>query len=166
MEPGRQLSTYVVERATPLQYDRYGPGRRRLDLVSPDVDPPTKESGTYFAEGQRKIRTGKNGRTLKTPKIEVIPGADPHSVSFLDHHPMNENTTYIDYMKTRADMTGQGHARRLVETLYDRHSRRASETGQTQAVHWGKIMDPAAGKLHDEMAERYPHVVTMGSRHY
>lgn len=149
---------------TPLQYPRFGPGRRRMQLLDTDAPPPAPRE-TYFAETKRELRT-KTGAKYKTPRYETTPGAHPNAVSFVDYHERGPNYSYIDYMKTRNDSRGAGHARELVSAIYEQHEKLRQDTGQPATVHWGQIMDPAAGKLHQEMQEKFPNVKSIGSKYY
>jgi len=125
----------------------------RLAMYEPSAS--AHQSGQiYFAEIEKKIRYGKNGRLLKTPKIEKIPGAGDNVVAFLDYHVLpgtrhlgpkgrasnGSDAIYIDYMATRNDFYGRGYAKALVQKLYADHADAAW-------IDWGSILHDAAAKL-------------------
>ena len=125
---------------SPLTYSRGG-NIQRLSLV--DTESSDFQKGdTYFAQTKQHIWRGASGRRLKKPKEEIIPGAAPGTVAFLDYHDMGDNFIYIDYMKTRTDMRGQGHARRLIDKLI-------KVFGRDATYDFGKMMNPAIGKIYD-----------------
>lgn len=127
---------------SPLSYDRSG-NVQRLSLV--DSEAPDFEKGDlYFAQQARKVWLGKTGRRLKNPREEIIPGAAPGTVAFLDYHDMGDGYIYVDYMKTRNDMRGMGHARRLIDELI-------KVFGRDSAYDFGKMMNPAIGKIYDDL---------------
>jgi len=130
---------------SPLTYNRGG-NIQRLSLV--DTESPEFQKGdTYFAQTKKHIWRGPSGRRLKKPKEEIVPGAAPGTVAFLDYHDMGDNFIYIDYMKTRNDMRGQGHARRLIDELI-------KIFGPTATYDFGKMLNPAIEKIHDDLKAR------------
>lgn len=128
---------------SPLVYDR-SPHVERVELVDPSAPPPDPRD-TYFAEGWQKIRYGKNGRLLKVPRIEIIPGAPQDVVAFVDFHEVMPGYVYIDYMKTREDYKGRGLARILVDALTGKY-------GVDATYDFGRIIHPSAGAIEEVMA--------------
>ena len=115
----------------------------------------------YFVEEEkwRLHSTRRPYKRLKKPELEeVIPGvSDPCIVAFLDYHNIGGDSWYLDYIKTRSDKQGKGHARMLFEEFFRRHS-----TANT--IHWGKMMQPHIGHLHEKMKKKYPDISQPGSK--
>ena len=133
----RELLSFE-ELKSPLVYQK-DPNVKRLSLVDTE-SPEFKKHDQYFAALKRFTYTGDTGRRLKNPREVVTPGAAPGTIAFLDYHIPSENFIYIDYMKTRNDMQGQGHAKKLIDELVNRH-------GKDAYYDFGRILNPAAGKL-------------------
>lgn len=156
---GRYAGAVEVEDQgrSPLVYNRSESVRR---LAAVDRAAPAPAGGdTYFAETSRSVRTGKGGRLLKRPRVEVTPGAAPGTVAFLDYHEYGPRGLYIDYMKTRQDYRGRGLARRLVDELIARHPDLA-------LLHFGKLMNPTVGKIFAEAEKRYGATISFASQKY
>ena len=133
---------------SPLHYDRTATVQR-LGLVDPEANEPNpRDYGmTYFAETQRRVFYGTTGRKLKTPRFEKIPGAAPGTVAFVDYHKLGSNRIYVDYAKTRPDYSGRGYIRTLLEGMLQSFP-------EVTSWHFGKIMAPAIGKIHDDWKAR------------
>ena len=86
----------IQETTSPLRY-HHDAHVYRLQVVDESAPPPDP-SATYFAET----------------------GADKGVVAFLDFHrvPSQTDAICIDYMATRDDQRGKGHATALVDKLY------------------------------------------------
>ena len=136
----RNPAPVIQETTSPLQYHHDAPVYR-LQVVDESAPPPDPRA-TYFAETTRTVRKGKNGQPLKTPRVEVTPGADEGVVAFLDYHrvPGQTDAIYIDYMSTRDDQQGKGHATALVDKLYGMFPDAAW-------IDWGDIMSDAAWRI-------------------
>lgn len=138
---------------TPLEYHTWGKPRR-MAIVDPNAgDPEPHDFG--FAEQRRKIRYGANGRLLKKPREEIEPGAAPGTVAFVDYEDKGHEV-YVNYMKTRADQQGQGHATALASHLVSQHP--------GKDVNWGKVMneqmDAVRQKVESQFTDRrYYHKV-------
>jgi hypothetical protein len=128
---------------SPLQYNR-SPNTQRISLLD-DESPEFKKGDVYFSPTKKYSHYGDSGRRLKTPRTEEVPGAAPGTVAFLDYHVLPGGTVYIDYMKTRNDMRGQGHAGKLVDELLRKF-------GKDVTYDFGHIMNPAAGKIQKKLA--------------
>lgn len=128
---------------------------RRFTLFSRDlVDVPFEENDTYFRETKTTQRTGRAGRPLKKPRVHVIPGAPPGTVAFLDWHPMGSDAIYIDYMRVRRELRGEGLGRRLVANFYES----VVQPSRARYMDWGKVMNEAAWKVYEEAQRRYPNI--------
>lgn len=156
---GSDLFVEHIERS-PLEYHRSG-SVRRISLIDPSAPPPPKHD-IYFAETQRNIYTGKTGRRLKKPRVEITPGAGPNVVAFVDYHDYSYDgdwsSLYVDYMKVRSDYKGQGLSRRLIAELLAAYP-------DSKRIHFGKMMHPAVGKIHDELKASGKYDI-MGHRDY
>ena len=128
---------------SPLEYQRV-PNVQRIFLAD-DESPEFKKGDVYFSPTKKYTNYGSNGRRLKNPKTEEVPGAAPGTVAFIDYHILPGGTVYIDYMKTRNDMRGQGHAKKLVDELLQKF-------GKDVTYDFGHIMNPAAGKIQKNLA--------------
>lgn len=131
---------------SPLSY-RGGPAKR-LALIDPAASPPG-ERDTYFAETKRELRK-KNRQRYENPRYEVTPGAEPGTIAFLDFHENQYDgkpSLYLDYVKTRNDRTGQGHARLLFEEILKKYGRDAE-------YDFGDIMHPAVYKMYRQWQNR------------
>lgn len=107
----------VVSEGTPLDYT-YGGSPWRFAIY--DSVPAEDRKGTYF---------GEDGL-----------------VAFLDAFVWGDQV-FIAYMRTRDGHGGRGHARRLVQAVYDRWP--------DKRIDWGKVMDPKAGKLWEWFREHH-----------
>ena len=123
---------------SPLTYQRAS-NIQRISLVD-DESPEFKKGDVYFSPTKKHTYYGDSGRRLKNPRTEDVPGSAPGTVSFLDYHILPGGTVYIDYMKTRNDMRGQGHAKRLVDELLQKFGKEAT-------YDFGHIMNPSVGKI-------------------
>ena len=131
---------------SPLQYDR-DPNVKRISLVDTS-SPEYKKWDTYFAPSKKSVFYGPSGRKLKKPKYEDVPGAAPGTVAFLDYHLLPGGLgVYVDYVKTRSDMRGQGHAAKLIDEL-------VKKFGEDARYDFGKIMSPTMGKLQKKLQDR------------
>ncbi|NDC25693.1 MAG: hypothetical protein EBZ49_16400 [Proteobacteria bacterium] len=136
---------------SPLSYDRSG-AVQRISLV--DTAAPGHPKGdTYFATTTSFSWYGPSGRRLKRPKEETVPGAaDEGTVAFLDYHEISFSdrglsAIYIDYMKTRSDSRGKGHARALVDALVEKY-------GTEVTYDFGRILTPTVSRIKDDLAGR------------
>ena len=165
----KEVLTEGVEFRTldsPLTYNRAG-NVKRIALCDTSVTEPNPSRDAYFNEYQEMERYGASGRRLKKPrKGQLVPGvSDACVIGFLDYHKeakLESGTTfwYIDYMKNRSDMRGQGSASQLIEKFYDT----IPQPGDY--VNFGKMMQPAVGHLKDKMAEKYPEIKTKGAKYF
>ena len=151
---------------SPLEYGRSS-NVKRIALCDSSVTEPAGKNDSYFTEIERWRKFTKGGRRLKKPKLdEIIPGvSDVCIIGFLDYHEearLESGTTfwYIDYMKTRGDMRGQGSATQLVEKFYE------TIPHPGDYVNFGKMMQPQVGHLKDKMAEQYPEIKTKGAKYF
>lgn len=126
------------ELQSPLTYQRSS-NIKRLSLIDTE-SPEFKKHDTHFAVLKRFTYTGDTGRRLKNPREVVTPGSAPGTIAFLDYHIPSENFIYIDYMKTRNDMRGQGHATKLIDELVNIH-------GKDAYYDFGRIINSSAGAL-------------------
>lgn len=151
----------IVEQPVPLDYDRYpkemmkryavidhsAPLPQRIELPSGGVT-----GDTYFTETRSIVRRGANGRTLKTPRFNTTPGAEPGTVAFADTHPLHDEGVYIDYMNTRRDQRGQGHGNALVDHIAQQYP---------GTIHFGRVMHPSVwemmGRLKDQGRDVHGH---------
>lgn len=157
--PSRPLS--VRETVSPLEYDRAA-HVLRLELIDPSLPPP-KKGDAYFAETQQFVMRGPTGRRYKKPRTKAIPGTPNDVAAFLDWHPYGgPDAAYIDYMKVRQDLRGQGYAQRLVESFYED----VVLPRGIGYVHWGKVMHPTVWSLKEMAETRYPDVHTSGHRDF
>lgn len=155
-EPGFDMQIY--EEPSPLVYPR-SPNVRRFALWSPDlVDVPFEPRDIYFAVTEKAHRYGKNGRLLKVPRIEIIPGSRPGTLGWVDWHWEGHGYIYIDFMKVRNDWRQRGAGRQLVETFYQRI---VLPEGAV-SVHWGRVMSEYAWKIMRHMERIYPDINTSG----
>ena len=139
---------------SPLEYPSSS-DVRRFALFAPElVSVPFESSDTYFSETRTTRRTGPTGRLLKKPRVQITPGAPPGTVAFLDWHPRGPDAIYIDYMKVRRDLRGEGLGRRLVADFYES----VVVPSGARYVDWGKVMSEAAWKVYEEARRRYPDV--------
>jgi len=150
----------VVEQgASPLVYHKSG-NVQRLALVDPSISEPGKHD-RYFADQYRTWTNRGKPRRLKKPVLDSK-GAEPGTVAFLDYHNWGGDGWYLDYISTRHDHRGAGHARRLVAEFYKRHR-------NAEIIHWGKIMQPAVWKLFQEykkLADKGRAPSTVGSKYF
>ena len=145
----------VHQGETPLRYDRGG-RIQRFGVVNPDAalpDEPKRAFGTEshiretdYWNAKHIISRGSSGKPLKKPRTFTNPSAAaPGTVGFADVTPTGENDVYINYVTTRPDQRGQGHARRLVEHVADQFS---------GVLHFGKVMNPAIWKMKEDLETR------------
>jgi hypothetical protein len=149
----------VDQGGSPLVYNRAG-GVQRLALVDPDAGDP-KRFDRYFAPQFRTHTRGRKLRRLKKPVLED-PGASEGTVAFLDYHRWGGDAWYLDYIKTRQDHRGAGHARRLIAEFYKKHRR-------AELIHWGKVMQPAVWKLfkeYEKLGEKGRAPKAIGSKNF
>ena len=142
------------EEPSPLDYPDRGPVQR-FGLFSPEL-PSFDPKDTYFAVTERVHRYGKTGKLLKKPRIEVLPGARPGTLAWLDWHMIGPRVLYIDFMTVRSDWRGMGAGRRLVEEFYQ-----YVVVPRADTIDWGKIVSDRAEHLYRYMTKRYS-----GIRHY
>ena len=124
-------------------------GKKRL--VAIDLDAPDAAPGTEFYKTKEIWRRwSKRGGKLKKPVLdEVIPGAPPHAVAFLDwHYAGGPHSIYIDYLHVRDDQRGRKLARKLIQTLIDLNP-------QLTLLDFGKMMQEPIGHLMKSMREKY-----------
>jgi len=146
------IQTY--EERSPLIYDRSG-DVHRFALFAPElIDMPFDPRDTYFAQTERIHRYGKNKRLLKVPRIEIIPGARPGTLAWIDWHFVTPDYIYIDFMKVRTDWRRTGAGRQLIEAFYAYVVR----PNNIETVHWGKVVSPYAWKIYQHMQRLYPDV--------
>lgn len=145
----RQLIREVISAefvgSSPLSYGRAG-NVQRISLIDPD-SPEFQKGDVYFAGTKEKVYRGPSGRRLKNPKLRDVPGAAPGTLAFLDYHEEGPDYIYVDYMKTRMDARGQGHARRLIDELVKKY-------GEDATYNFGRIMSPAVGKIQKDLEAR------------
>ena len=128
---------------SPLTYNVSG-NAKRLGLIDSEAGEPD-ERETYFAETQKELRK-KNYQRYKKPRYETIPGAEPGTVAFLDYHEFpdyygdGKTYLYLDYVSTRNDRLGQGHARKLFEGLLGKY-------GKDSHYDFGRIAHKAVYKI-------------------
>lgn len=131
----------------------------RMAVIDPSAGGPAPaEFG--FAERRTKVWTNpETGRSLKKPRELVEPPAAPGTVAFVDYsHPRSPDELHINYMRTRNDQRGQGHAARLLRHLISQH-----EGGY---VDFGKMMSPESHHLQKKMAEEFPEKNIRGKKYY
>lgn len=126
------------------------------------ADVPFEASDTYFAETKTTRRTGPTGRALKKPRVIATPGAEPGTIGFLDWHRTGPGALYIDYMKVRRDLRGEGFGRQLVADFYES----IVMPSGVRYVDWGKVMSEAAWKVYEESRRRYPDVHHRGKVYF
>lgn len=149
--PERREQYAVYEETSPLEYPRFGTHAQRFGLIAPDAGPTTE---SYFAPTERRHRYGKGGRVLKKPRIELIPGARPDTIGWLDWHPLAPGEIFIDFVTVRADWQSRGVGRQLLEAFY---AGVVAPRGITY-VDWGQLMHPNAERLYRYMRTLYPNV--------
>jgi hypothetical protein len=128
----------------------------RLTVRHPDVVPGKHE--TYIAETKREVfKSPTTGRRLKNPQTVVTPGAGEHAAGFVDHD-FAHGVLKIHYMKVAGAAEGQGVMHRAVESLISHYS--------PKVVDFGKLMNPAAGAIHEKVRDAHPDIVVRGSKYY
>jgi hypothetical protein len=147
----RRLIREAIEmrqQASPLRYDR-ARDVQRLSLVEVDPSSPllnAPPSDRYFTVTKKFLTHGPSGRRLKEPK-QVIddesPAAGVGTLAFLDYHVLDGGHVYIDFVKTRRDLMGQGHASRLAEELI-------SINGTDKTYYFGKVINPGMWKIKEK----------------
>jgi hypothetical protein len=145
----------IVTHPVPLTYHRYPSSQMTRRAVVDTSVPPAQQRAHRSEQAARQdywspeIRQthGKTGKPLKKPRVSPNPNVvDPHTVAFLDSHTPLPDEAYLDYVTTRSDQRGHGHARRLIEDFaiqYPEHS-----------LDFGRVMHPAVWKLREELADR------------
>lgn len=152
------MNISFYEEPSPLVYSRSG-DVRRFALWSPDlVDVPFEPKDTYFAITERIQRYGANKRLLKTPRVEITPGARPGTLAWVDWHWEAPQYIYIDFMKVRNDWRQHGAGRQLVEAFYQHIARPQGAV----YVHWGRVMSPYAWRIKQHMERIHPDIRTSG----
>ncbi len=135
---------------SPLSYNVSGTAKR-LGLIDSEAGDPD-ERETYFAETQKELRK-KNYQRYKKRRFETVPGAEPGTVAFLDYHEFpnyyddGKTYLYLDYVSTRNDRLGQGHARKLFEGLLKKH-------GKDAHYDFGRIAHKAVYKIFRDWQSR------------
>ena len=143
---------------SPLQYfgiQSPSHGKKRLIIVDKD-EPDAKEGEHYYKTVTKyRFRTKGGRRRLKKPVLdEIIPGAPPHTVGFLDYHiDMKHDNgdpkgVYLDYLHVRGDQRGKGHARLLAQEIVNRHP-------TIEYLDFGKMMAPQIGHLMRWFKDKY-----------
>ena len=128
----RSTGPRLVEGPSPLTYP-HGQPVQRLSLIDPSVAAPGPLD-TYFATTERKIISSPvTGRAYAKPKIEIVPGAGPDVVGFLDYHEIEDGSIYLDYYTVRHDQRGQGFGRGLIDELYLKFS-------DVSRINWGEVV--------------------------
>jgi ribosomal protein S18 acetylase RimI-like enzyme len=130
-------------------------GKKRLIIVDKD-EPDAKEGERYYKTLTKyRLRTKGGRRMLKKPVLdEVIPGAPPHTVGFIDYHiDMKHDNgdpkgVYLDYLHVRGDQRGKGHARLLAQEIVNRHP-------TIEYLDFGKMMAPQIGHLMRWFKDKY-----------
>jgi ribosomal protein S18 acetylase RimI-like enzyme len=130
-------------------------GKKRLIIVDKD-EPDAKEGERYYKTLTKyRLRTKGGRRMLKKPVLdEVIPGAPPHTVGFIDYHIDMKHDNgdpkgiYLDYLHVRGDQRGKGHARLLAQEIVNRHP-------TIEYLDFGKMMAPEIGHLMRWFKDKY-----------
>jgi len=130
-------------------------GKKRLIIVDKD-EPDAKEGERYYKTLTKyRLRTKGGRRMLKKPVLdEVIPGAPPHTVGFIDYHIDMKHDNgdpkgiYLDYLHVRGDQRGNGHARLLAQEIVNRHP-------TIEYLDFGKMMAPEIGHLMRWFKDKY-----------
>ena len=120
-EPAKSSNqaVYITERESPLDYGSIT--ARRLAITAESTE--TEETKNSYFHGTKEI-------------------------SFLDYSLDDQGKrVFIHYMKTRGDRTGEGHARALIENLYDKFA-------DKEEINWGKLAHDHAEKLYREYRDR------------
>jgi len=151
---GLHESIRVETGQSPLEYGR-SPRSERISLVDPYAS-PAGPSDPYFAKTWRTVRYGRSGLPLKRPRREQLPGSPPGTVAFLDFHVLPDGNVYVDYILTRNDNRGMGHATWLVNELIRRF-------GNDVEYDFGDVVSPYAEKIVRALKIR-GHSVRMRSR--
>jgi hypothetical protein len=147
----------VDEGRSPLEYPSARGTVQRLVIRHPNVNEGKKYKDTYIDETRRKIRTGKNGRLLKTPREEVTPGAGENAAGFIDYEDRGEDLK-IHYMKTATHLENSGVAQRGLEELIKRKN--------PKSLNFGKLMSPAAGRVMAKIQNNHPDITVQGTPWY
>jgi hypothetical protein len=135
---------------SPLSYNVSGTAKR-LGLIDSEAGDPN-EGEVYFAETQKELRK-KNYQRYKKRRFETVPGAEPGTVAFLDYHEFpnyygdGKLYLYLDYVSTRGDRIGQGHARKLFEEMLRKH-------GKDSHYDFGRIAHKAVYKIFRDWQSR------------
>lgn len=150
-----QFRGYLFNQRVPLEYNRWPKEHmRRIAAVDPSVEPrqqqrhrtPGMAEQDYWSP-ELRITGTKTGKPLKKPKVMPNPNVvNPHTVAFADIHEPDRNTVYLDYLNTRSDQTGRGHARRLVDEIARQYP--------THSLDFGRVMHPAIWKLKEDLEAR------------
>ncbi len=109
--------------SSPLDYPRFRGPAQRFVLFETEAEPP-RSTETYFAPTQKKKRK-KNGEPMLRkglPVMELVPGAEPDVLGFVDYHEYAPGFFYIDYVTTRTDWRGMGVMRKLLDEFFAMHA--------------------------------------------
>ena len=153
MERGREW--HIVSAIVPARTLRTGGN----DIIEwgywgPSTSARTAASRGVVTEDKIPLDYPYGGRPLRF--AIYFPEAGPSKDGYYEDHPglvafadtfTSGNETLIAYMSVRRDHRGTGLARLLTQRIYDHF---------TTGIDWGEIMEPEAGHLRDDFAERYP----------
>lgn len=84
-----------------------------------------------YGDGRYSMKARVGGKTVADVNYNVFGGDDQIDVEWLQSHE-----------------EGKGHARRLMQNLYD--------TYPENTIHWGQIVHPASQNLAEQFSEKYP----------
>jgi hypothetical protein len=148
---------HIDESSSPLEYPSARSTVQRLTVRHPNVNEGKEHKDTYIDETSRKIRTGKNGRVLKTPREEVTPGAGENAAGFVDYESRGDGLK-IHYMKTARHIANSGVAQRGLEELIKRKN--------PKSLDFGKLMSPASNRVMDKVQSNHPDIKVEGTPWY
>jgi hypothetical protein len=148
---------HIDESSSPLEYPSARSSVQRLTVRHPNVNEGKEHKDTYIDETSRKIRTGKNGRVLKTPREEVTPGAGENAAGFVDYENRGDGLK-IHYMKTARHIANSGVAQRGLEELIKRKN--------PKSLDFGKLMSPASNRVMDKVQSNHPDIKVEGTPWY
>lgn len=118
-----------------------------------------------FAPTIKKILRSPSGRTLKKPQQIPVAGAPPGTLAFIDWHPTLSTAwsgIFIDYLSVRRDRRNQGLASLITHLFFEQ----VVLPSKASVVDWGKMMDPAIGRLKTTMEIAYPNILEYGKVYY
>lgn len=153
---GRRRNNGLSFRDEPSPLDYHGHRPQRLSLVDSTAPPPDAKE-VYFAQTTKKIKYSPTGRTLKTPKTEVVPGASPGVVAWVDYDAIpgfdsgakaGKGRLAIHYVTVRRDQRGKGLMRKLLDELLVRNADLGS-------VDFGEVHSPTVWKYAQELRAIY-----------